>query len=510
MNGRWSGHALLALALTGCATYTQVRHVEAPANLAAADLPRLSRMVAVMETAPPEGPAGILGKAAGNLAKSLDPDSADINLPPAEALDLLRAAAQALSSPATQITAIMTSSPSATAFADALNATSVLWLAPSPIRARQEEGEQEVYDRDTGRSFVRRVMVRRVGFSMQYRLESWPDRRVLATRSFTDGARAAAGTREGLRSWALEQRAVRQSWLGGLRADLLPMAVWRGRLVQKGKSRGLKDGLKAVKNGDWDRACGAWEAESRTRDDYRLKWNLGLCREKEGRWGEARDLYAAARNETNDSDDARTLGDYLAQLGRVYEEGGQMPLAANSGGIWFAEQMAVLPFANDSNNMGAAERAREMVFQRLARLGYPVLPLDETDRRLRDIGLSDGGQLRAFAPDKLAQAAGANLILAGTVREFKTTNVGLYNLHHVALILRLTDETGRVLWEADGVGYREILFRPADAGKAFLGGLIESAVGKVTGSDLEEEMQTAVLTGLSSLPARPAASGARR
>jgi hypothetical protein len=143
----------------------------------------------------------------------------------------------------------------------------------------------------------------------------------------------------------------------------------------------------------------------------------------------------------------------------------------------------------------------------LAQWGYPVLALDETDRRLRELGLSDGGQVRAFQPRQLADAAGANRVLIGTLKEFKTVNVGLYNLHHVALALRLQDAEGRVLWESEGVGYREILVRPADAGKAFLGGLIESAVGKVTGSDLSEELEDAVLTGISSLPVKSASSG---
>jgi len=577
VNRKRPAHAILALALAGCATYTQVRHVRAPANLAPAELPRLARVVAIMDVAPPEGPAGILGRAAANVARNLDPDSADIDLPHAEALDLLEETARSLSSPRSRVAAIMTASPSATTFVEALGATAVLWLVPSPIRARQEEGEQEIYDRETGRSMIRRVMVRRTVFSMEYRLESWPDRRVLASRSFTDGVKAAAGYREGLRSWAIEQRPVRQSWLAGLREDLLPITVWRGRLVHKGRSRDLKDGLKAAKHGDWDRACAAWEAGIRAAvanagpgggerspvslarsptanagpgasgkqslpiakavdgfgtsatdhvgadgfgtsgagvvdpvgADYRLQWNLGLCREREGRWNEARELYAAARDGTTDSDDVRTLETYMAQLDRVYEDATNADMGAGpvGAGKWFAEQMAVLPFANDSNNMGAPDRARRLIFRGLARWGYPVLPLEETDRRMREIGLSDGGQLRAFTPAKLAQAAGANRILTGTVREFKTTNVGLYNLHHVALNLRLLDETGRVLWESDGVGYREILFRPADAGKAFLGGLIESTVGKATGSDLEEEMETAALTALSSLPARPAAGG---
>ena len=92
--------AVLGIALGGCATYVPVRHIVAPENLPTSDLPRLERVVAVMQLGEPLKPAGLLGKAAQNVVENAVNDrAAAFPMPRAEAVTLLEATVQSLGSP---------------------------------------------------------------------------------------------------------------------------------------------------------------------------------------------------------------------------------------------------------------------------------------------------------------------------------------------------------------------------------------------------------------------------
>jgi hypothetical protein len=193
----------------------------------------------------------------------------------------------------------------------------------------------------------------------------------------------------------------------------------------------------------------------------------------------------------------------MREMDMMFTGGGAAAAPAISPG-WFDGAVAVIPFGNTSNNVPAPERVRDAVWQALSRRGYPMVSKMDCDARMRAMGLSQGDQLAAFKPDAVAHAAGAAHVLTGTVIQFKTVNVGLYQAHVVVVQLRMFDAAGADTWTSTGYGVHEIVVRPGDAGKAFIGGLIGTTLDKMTNQYLEEEINGAVLTGLETLPSKPA------
>src|SRR5206468_4290535 len=80
--------------------------------------------------------------------------------------------------------------------------------------------------------------------------------------------------------------------------------------------------------------------------------------------------------------------------------------------------------------------------------------------RMHAVGLSQGDQLAAFDTAKVVQASGASKVLTGTVIQFKTVNVGIYQSHVVVVQYRLIDAAGHDLWTAPGYGVPEMVRRP--------------------------------------------------
>ncbi|MEK7766512.1 MAG: GNA1162 family protein, partial [bacterium] len=368
-------------------------------------------------------------------------------------------------------------------YLDALRPTAVLHLKPTALETVQEELEERSYDRASGSSGVTRSYRLRARFGVAYRLESWPERVPLAARELEDRTEAFAAEPQRLRPWARRQEGLRRRWIGAVRADLLPVAIWPTRLIQKGPSPALKAGRSAARDGRWDAARAAWTEEEGRTGDWRALWNLGVACEHAGDWAGARGYYERAVAASPEGDDRETLGGYLAEVGRAFT--GAPTAAATEPGRWFEEPVAVLPFSNDTNNVAAPDRARDLAAAELRRKGYAVFPPADTARKVRDAGVTQGEHLKAVSPAAVAAAAGARRLLTGAVLSFKELNVGLYNLHVVTASFRLLDETGRVLWEGPGVGFREIVTAPRDAGKMFLLGLVETAVHKVTRTYLE-------------------------
>ncbi len=499
------------LLLGGCGTYVTVWHVNAPGNLAVQNISRLERVVVIMDLTPSEKPAGLLGKAIKNLAEHsarnlTESDRAvSFPLPRPEALALLEATASMLASPASQVVGHFIQGPSSTYFFDALGATAVLTLRPSSVTAEQTARKVKFYKNKTTAQ-TRTIYTVAAEFTMRYHLKSWPDRRNLASRQFTYPVKSTSETMVRLKPWLLKQRPSRQAWLHSLRSDLLPMTTPRSRLLQKKKKPpALKAGSRAARRGDWEQARELWEAESQHDGDFRLLWNLGLYHEREGHWQQARKRYQRALSGARKSGDKRTLGRYLAELDRLYLLPATRPETKIDS--WFDKPLAVMPFANHTNDVAAPERIRAKIQKTLMRKGYAVIALKEVTHRMRELGVTDGAHLKAFSPGEITQAAESKRILTGTVLEFKTVNVGVYHLNDVSVRLRLQDDQGRILWESTGDGFRETLVRPKHAGKAFLGSLIKSAFMKATRQYLEEETDAAVLTGLESLPTRPGSRG---
>jgi hypothetical protein len=168
------------------------------------------------------------------------------------------------------------------------------------------------------------------------------------------------------------------------------------------------------------------------------------------------------------------------------------------------DRVAVLPFDNETTSLQAAGILRRLVAERLPTQGYSCVPLEAADETLQGMGVTDGGQLGAYAPKSLGEALQAKGLLYGSVEEFAYQNVGFIQRRIVRLRLRLLDaETGERLWE--DVGEEEegqIVLDRKDAARAFVRGVLDQAVGTALRSPLMRESQAAVEKVFQRLPRR--------
>lgn len=486
----------LAAFLFGCANYVTVRHLVAPRNLPANELGKLSRIVLVMRLEKPGKPAGILGRAALDFLEEAagTDEQASIPFSRARAYQLLADCARILDSPYSHVECWLVDGPFATGFIDSLRPTAALVLEPSRIAVSQRA--MEVKEKGGGRRTFWRMQS---DFTLAYRLLSWPDGRELASGRFSERAEGSGEGRIRLEPWTEEIDFGKRS-LAELRLDLLPGSVDRYRRLRKGRSEDMKLARKLARRNDWKGAAALWENQSGP-DKSAAYWNLGLYYERQGSWEKANDSYARAREAAEKRRDRSALSGYLNELSRAL---GPRPIAVPESPDWFDRPLAVLPLENQSNDVDAPERVRRLAWEELRGKGYQLLPLEGTSSILRQRGITQGGQLGALPLPEIAGELGAALLLTGTIVDFKTVNVGLYNLHTVSVNFLLYDPEGRVLMESAGSGFREILVEPKDSGRSFILGLAETAVTKAARAYLEEEMREATATGLEGLPARPA------
>lgn len=167
-------------------------------------------------------------------------------------------------------------------------------------------------------------------------------------------------------------------------------------------------------------------------------------------------------------------------------------------------RVVVLPFDNQSTDVTAPGMLREMAAERFAARGYAPADAGETDRKLREIGISDGGQLPSVSPADIAKLFGTDLLCYGTLEDFTFQNVGFVVRKSVKLRLRIISAaTGETLFEASGTGSDVKLHTNADDART---AFVEAAAGKLLQnmlkSPLRREAETAVRRIFDRLPRR--------
>ncbi|MDE2293227.1 MAG: DUF799 family lipoprotein, partial [Elusimicrobia bacterium] len=136
--------------------------------------------------------------------------------------------------------------------------------------------------------------------------------------------------------------------------------------------------------------------------------------------------------------------------------------------------------------------------------GWAVDDPARVDAALKDLGVTDGGQLPSVDSRKLGQAVGAPGLMFGTIEEFADMNVGFARRRAVRVSLRLIDAaTGQRLWEAVGQDQTEIVTLDRRAAeRALMVGLAQKALENATGKPLAAETRAAVAKALSYLSGR--------
>ncbi|MHB1024965.1 MAG: GNA1162 family protein [Desulfobacteria bacterium] len=123
-------------------------------------------------------------------------------------------------------------------------------------------------------------------------------------------------------------------------------------------------------------------------------------------------------------------------------------------------KVAVAPMENKSNDLSASDIIRDAFVDGVARKGFAVVPVAESDRILREtLGISYGGQLPSTTPEEVCKALGVEAVFYGDVREWSKTTTGIYNSSTVAAAFRLYGKDGVLLWEGNDRQVRQDVAR---------------------------------------------------
>jgi len=117
--------------------------------------------------------------------------------------------------------------------------------------------------------------------------------------------------------------------------------------------------------------------------------------------------------------------------------------------------IAILPIYNVTNDVGGAEMVRKQVYKEFVYRHYSVLPLEDSDRILREkMGITLGGQLEYTNAQAVAKALGVDGLVYGYLLNFDDITTGVYNVKEVRAGFKLIDgKKGSVIW-ANGGGVK--------------------------------------------------------
>ncbi|MFH1282565.1 MAG: GNA1162 family protein [bacterium] len=156
--------------------------------------------------------------------------------------------------------------------------------------------------------------------------------------------------------------------------------------------------------------------------------------------------------------------------------------------------VALLPVANQSNDLNAPELVRKLMLEVLVSKGYEVKPLDTTDEILKKNGISEGGQLNAVTPEKLGKELDVGGLFYGEIIEYNFINVGVYRNRVVEIDYKLVDpQTGKMLWEDQRkVSNKQFEFDQDKMVKSLALGLAEKVIENLISSPLLPECKAVI------------------
>lgn len=166
--------------------------------------------------------------------------------------------------------------------------------------------------------------------------------------------------------------------------------------------------------------------------------------------------------------------------------------------------VGMLPADNHSNDLRADNTVQKVMAGVLISLGYLPLFSPAQTQSLQELGLTDGGQLKAFKSPQLASALGADSLFHTTIAGFNDLNAGVYMNRSVDLEMALTDTVGEKLWEVEAHSTNRMVQGNILAGLASR--IAENAVLKALNLHMLREASKAALEAHKKIPEWPEAS----
>jgi hypothetical protein len=114
------------------------------------------------------------------------------------------------------------------------------------------------------------------------------------------------------------------------------------------------------------------------------------------------------------------------------------------------QNIAVMPFSNQTREQTAADRVRDVFINKLLSTGAAyVLPVGEVKRGITRAGINDP---TAPSPEEIVKFAGivkADAVITGTIKEYGELRSGTSSSTAIALSMQMLEaQTGRVVWSA--------------------------------------------------------------
>ncbi len=167
------------------------------------------------------------------------------------------------------------------------------------------------------------------------------------------------------------------------------------------------------------------------------------------------------------------------------------------------ETIAVLPMNNHTTDLDGPAIVRYWFDQRITeKKGYRTLPFEEVDSKLKELGITDGGQLGAVTLGQLGETLGVPAVVYGDLLNFDYKTTGFLNVRKVKARFKMMDcKTGEVLWEGEGLGANSSgALSSSKAIEAGLKQLSAQLVEKAFRSPLRNEVLDMVWNAIEYLP----------
>ena len=112
------------------------------------------------------------------------------------------------------------------------------------------------------------------------------------------------------------------------------------------------------------------------------------------------------------------------------------------------DRVAILPFDNHSLDLEAGDKVRRVLREELLKRRYRIVSLKKIERKLRALGFTDGGQLRALPFSKLQKTIKADFYCYGEVLDYRLKSAVLASERRVVLRLRFVEySSGKTVYD---------------------------------------------------------------
>ncbi|MDH3354573.1 MAG: DUF799 domain-containing protein [Chromatiales bacterium] len=159
----------------------------------------------------------------------------------------------------------------------------------------------------------------------------------------------------------------------------------------------------------------------------------------------------------------------------------------------------VLPAVNQSSAADAPDLYSSTILEPLSNAGYYVLPIEITDKILKNEGISDGEQLANVPAQKFGQMFNADAVLFVEIDEWKTSYMIVSGSVSVGIKYKLVStKTNKTLWKYRA---KQVVDTGGDSnnGGGILGAIISTAINTAT-QDYVPIARKVNLIALNSIP----------